>query len=202
MIKHIIFDLGNVLLDQKTVTADAYLSRILSIKKDEAESFYQKYVGQVVSGMISFNELVDLFKKKFNLSRSVKEITDKYVELYIHDVQGVNEELLKLIKILGKRYKIYIMTNTLEPNFEHWTTMGLNKYFKRVFRSDTDHFMKPEREAYEFVVNAIDAEPDECVFIDDLEKNVKGAESLGIRGIVYRNSTDLVRDLVKIGVAI
>ncbi len=62
--------------------------------------------------------------------------------------------------------------------------------------------MKPEKEAYEFVVKAINADPDECVFIDDLEKNVKGAESLGIKGILYINPAGLERDLVKIGVAI
>ncbi len=202
MIKHIIFDLGNVILRQKISFGGDYFAEIIPGPVERVHSFYRNYKKDMVSGAISFRKILELAQQEFKVNTSVDDLYQKLMDNYIKDVEGVDPEIIRLIDSLIKNYSVYVMTNTIEPHFQYWSTLGFNKYFKRIFRSDTDHFMKPEREAYEFVVNAIDAEPDECVFIDDLEKNVKGAESLGIRGIVYRNSTDLVRDLVKIGVAI
>jgi len=202
MIKNIIFDLGNVLLDQKTVTTDVYFAKILCILKKTAKRFYENYRKQAVSGLISFYKLTGLFKKRFNSRKTIKKIIKEYQSLYINDVKNVNEELINLIKKLKNKYKLYIMTNTLKPHYDHWKTFCLDKHFQRIFRSDKDHFIKPELNSYRLVVKEIKAKPEECVFIDDLEENIKGAKTVGIKGIVYKNNGQLKQDLEKIGVII
>lgn len=202
MIKHVIFDLGNVILRQKINFGGDYFAEIIPGPVERVHAFYRKYKKDMVSGAKSFRKILELAQREFNVNSSVDNLFQKLMTNYIKDVEGVDPEIIRLIDSLTKKYPVYVMTNTIEPHFQYWSTLGMNKYFKRIFRSDTDHFMKPEREAYEFVVKAINADPDECVFIDDLEKNVKGAESLGIKGILYINPAGLERDLVKIGVAI
>ena len=41
--------------------------------------------------------------------------------------------------------------------------------------------------------------PDEALFLDDREANVRAAEALGIAGIVARNTAQIRRDLQAIG---
>lgn len=200
MIKNIIFDLGNVLLDQKNITADVYFTSVLHIPELDSKIFYAHYKKDAVCGLISFKKLVKLYKEHFKNNLPDDEVVRRYTQLYINDIFKVNSELLNLIKELKCRYKIYMMTNTLEPHFEHWKTLGFDAYFDRIFRSDTDHFMKPEKQSYEYVVEQIDSKPEECVFVDDLPENIQGANQIGINGIVFTNFQTLKTDLVKLGV--
>lgn len=202
MIKNIIFDLGNVILEQKTVNADFYFAEILNISNKNAKEFYKNYRKKAVSGLISFYELTKLFKEKFNSSKSIDEIINRYKKLYINDVYRVNQELIDLIKQLRNKYATYIMTNTLEPHYDHWKTFNLESYFNKIFRSDVDHFIKPEQKAYLFILKKIKAKPEECVFIDDLEGNVTGAIKSGLKGILYKNIKLLKKDMDKINVKI
>jgi len=202
MIKNIIFDLGNVLLDQKTVSADVYFASVLGVPRGDSKIFYKKYNKDTVNGSLSFEDLVRLYKKNFTCNLSVNEINHQYTQAYIDDVRQVNTVLIDLIKRLRKTYKIYMMTNTLEPHFNHWKTLGFDQYFDGMFRSDTDHFIKPEKESYLYVINKIGAKGEECLFIDDLEVNVMGAKEAGLHGIIYQNSNLLISDLRKFRVKI
>jgi putative hydrolase of the HAD superfamily len=44
---------------------------------------------------------------------------------------------------------------------------------------------KPEERIYRHAAELIGLPPDECVFIDDMEANVRAAEAIGMRGIVH-----------------
>jgi putative hydrolase of the HAD superfamily len=94
------------------------------------------------------------------------------------------------------------MTNTLEPHFDYWKTLGFNIFFDRIFRSDTDHFMKPEKEAYYHVIQQIGCQPDECLFIDDAPANVEEANLIGIHGIVFTDLPNLTQNLAQLGIKI
>jgi len=200
MIRHLIFDLGNVLLDQKTITADLYFALVLHISPSESATFYSPYKRDAVCGTVPFIDLVRLYKKHFYITLPEKKIMEQYKQLYIDDVYKINSDLLTLVSKLKEKYSIYIMTNTLEPHFEHWKTLGFDTYFKRIFRSDTDHFIKPEKQAYEFVAQEIGANPGECVFIDDLKENVQGAVQTGMKGVIFTDFMTLVTDLARMGV--
>ena len=45
---------------------------------------------------------------------------------------------------------------------------------------------KPEPEIYRRAAERIGLAPEACVFVDDAEVNVRAAEALGMRGVVYR----------------
>jgi FMN phosphatase YigB (HAD superfamily) len=43
---------------------------------------------------------------------------------------------------------------------------------------------------------------DVCVYIDDMEENVRAAEVLGMRGIWYRSHGELLQNLREVGVSV
>jgi putative hydrolase of the HAD superfamily len=60
---------------------------------------------------------------------------------------------------------------------------------------------KPQAEIYELACERLGVEPVECVFVDDLRENVTGAEAVGMKAILHRDSTETVARLeVMLGV--
>ena len=57
---------------------------------------------------------------------------------------------------------------------------------------------KPDPEIYKYTLEKLDILPEESVFIDDLEENIKGAEAVGIRGIIFKNFEQCKLDLENI----
>ncbi|NTU69886.1 HAD family phosphatase, partial [bacterium] len=53
-----------------------------------------------------------------------------------------------------------------------------------------------------FVIKKLNINPEETIFIDDREKNVKVAQSLGIKGIIFKNKNQLIKDFNNLGVKI
>ncbi|WP_409056278.1 HAD family hydrolase [Streptomyces sp. SYP-A7185] len=54
---------------------------------------------------------------------------------------------------------------------------------------------KPGRRIYRTACDRLGVEPSDCVMIDDLEHNLRGAERLGIRGLHHIRSEETVRAL-------
>jgi len=59
--------------------------------------------------------------------------------------------------------------------------------------------LKPDPAIYLAAVRLAGAEPQECVFIDDMEENIAGAIAAGLAGIHYTPATDLASELKKLG---
>ena len=57
------------------------------------------------------------------------------------------------------------------------------------------HMIKPSREIYEYITKQYNLVPSECVFIDDLERNIKAAKDFGFHGIQFITHEQVLRDL-------
>jgi putative hydrolase of the HAD superfamily len=54
---------------------------------------------------------------------------------------------------------------------------------------------KPEAKIYEYCLQGLGTEPHETLFIDDREVNVKAAQALGIRAILFKSAAQLQSEL-------
>jgi epoxide hydrolase-like predicted phosphatase len=52
--------------------------------------------------------------------------------------------------------------------------------------------MKPDRAAYGAVCDLLEVEPQEVVFLDDLERCVEGAEAVGMTAVLYRDNEQAI----------
>lgn len=59
--------------------------------------------------------------------------------------------------------------------------------------------LKPDPAIYLAAAAKAGCRPEECVFIDDMEENVKGAAAAGLHGVLYKPETDLEAELRKLG---
>jgi putative hydrolase of the HAD superfamily len=75
-----------------------------------------------------------------------------------------------------------VLTNADEAHARRvLARLGIERHFTRVIDVLALEFVnKPEREAYERALRLLDAHPQECLFADDLERNLAPAHSLGM----------------------
>lgn len=63
-----------------------------------------------------------------------------------------------------------------------------------------DKVIKPMPEIYRLLIDRYHLVPEECVFLDDTEKNLKGAEIFGIHTVLFKNREQTQAELKKLGV--
>jgi putative hydrolase of the HAD superfamily len=61
----------------------------------------------------------------------------------------------------------------------------LEKHFEVIVESAKIGFAKPEARAYEITADRLGIRLDECIFIDDREEYIEGAQHVGMQTILY-----------------
>ena len=74
-----------------------------------------------------------------------------------------------------------------------------NLFHKR-FLSCYLHARKPDKKIYEIVLKQLRVRPEETVFIDDSKSNIKTAQSLGMKAVLFTSYPNLVKDLKRLSV--
>lgn len=184
MIKNIITDLGNVVLE---------FNPFLLVQK---YGVHPARVGEV-SSAIFMGEEWHLWDRDLITKR---EIEDSAVASLTPDDRAIvnnilnswwnhmefNESLLDFYaeqKSLGK--KIYILSNYSQDYYELKWDEKYNELFDGQIISCDYKVGKPDSRIYEILLNKYGLNPKECLFIDDLESNLKAARKLGLRTIRY-----------------
>lgn len=192
MIKNIILDMGNVLLDYNP---RKILDRCLE-KEEEKERIYRElfkgyewYAGDM--GAITNKERYDLVKRRLPeelhtaLYRCVNEWFDTMTP-----IAGASE-FVDYLK--DKGYRIYILSNACNGFYEYFPKFRPLEFFDGVVVSSDLHVVKPARPIYEYLLQKYDLRPEESLFVDDQLANVKGAELLGIHGFVFKDDYEAVK---------
>jgi putative hydrolase of the HAD superfamily len=112
-------------------------------------------------------------------------------------------ENLALIRALRPPYKAAILSNadiSLEERMRDG--MGIHHMFDTVISSAAVGMAKPDRRIYELAAERLGLRLDECVFIDDLERNVTAAREVGMAAVHFRvhQGDDLAAQLAELGV--
>lgn len=114
----------------------------------------------------------------------------------VYEQEMLNPQLIALIRELKDHYKIGLLTNAhhdfIEPILKR---SHIEDLFDVVTVSSRVGAVKPDRKIYEVCLGELGVNPDEVIFIDDIERNVAGAEALGICGIHYSNIEGLKSEL-------
>jgi putative hydrolase of the HAD superfamily len=205
MIKHIIFDFGGVILDlggQKTGIPDE-LASIFQLPVEDVAIVWEKNKTNLLTGKETPLEFLTFFIQEFKLTHNPEDSLRRWEELNILSKERIDWNLLKFIEELKPHYQIHMLTDQIDVNNgpAQWK-IEIEDLFHTIFRSYIEGYRKPDHEAYKNLLQKIGAKPEECVFIDDSEKNIQAGESLGIRGLLYSygNLSELIHQLDLMGI--
>ena len=199
VIKTIIFDLGRVLLcyEPKEYLNEKY-------KKPEIVTalmthiFNSKEWVMLDRGILNNAEAAaEMAANSPGYRDEITECMHNWVEMML-PIEG-SVEILKRVREIG--YKTLILSNFHREAFE----TVFNKYdFFRLFDGGVISFqtgsVKPEPAIYNELIGKYKLKPGEALFIDDMQKNVTGAQKAAIEAILFQSPEILKEDLVFRGV--
>ena len=179
-----IFDLDNTLYSGKTKVFDQvskrmtkYVSDKLGVNAEEAEKIQKNYFYKydtTLNGMI----------KNHNTS------ANEFLE-FVHDIDidflkkdlKLSEELKKLD---GKKF---IFTNASKKHALNVTRrIGIDQYFDDIFDIiDANFVPKPAIETYKKLVEKHKIDPNLCVLIEDIARNLQPAYEMGMKTVWIEN---------------
>lgn len=122
----------------------------------------------------------------------------RFAEIY-KEIINPNESMIELMRELkGRGLRMALLTNNVREWEPVWRAMlPVDEIFEFVVDSAFVGMRKPELEIYELTVekfgDGIAAE--DCIFIDDIERNIAAAEELGMAAVHYRDNEQAIAEI-------
>ena len=194
MLKNIIFDLGNVLISfrpseyfDKNNYPENIKTTILT------DIFGSKEWRLIDNGEITTSEAINSIASRSSLKK--EEIA--HIFNLRTDVMFPLDLNVRLLPELKKRgFKLFYLSNFPNDIFEEIRTgYYFFKYFNGGLISADAKYSKPDNRIYEILLEKYNLIPQESLFIDDIEINVRAAEDLGMTGLVTHGSLEISREI-------
>lgn len=195
MIKALIFDLGKVVFDLSfdrcfQYWADTSGRPFESIKK---AFHFDALFDDFERNSISEKEFRLEVSKRLKMNLSDEEFDAGWCDLYLEVYPSINS----LLNALKKKYKLVALTNTNCIHERVWKIKYANTLtlFEKLFCSHEIRARKPEPESYQQVLDYLDLEANQTLFIDDNPINTKAASELGMTTITVISEKQMLEEL-------
>lgn len=195
-VKALLFDLGGVIVDldyKKT----AYDFENIGLKN--AEKAYSQFnqtdlFNLFEIGHISSEEFLAEIQNEITNQVSLSEITKAWNSMII----GFQHSKLEKIKKLSEQVPCYLLSNTNEIHLSYieqlLQEMGF-KHFLNIFESCYfSHQIgkrKPHKETFEWVLNQMNYDAQDVLFIEDSPQHIEGAKSAKLNTFYFKKDSSL-----------
>lgn len=194
-IKHLIFDMGNVLMRY-----DPEVPLQEFVKSDEARDLIRKELFggpewvEADRGMISPEAMYESVAKRIptQYHEELKKCVYEW-NICMKPLEGS----VKLCEDARKwGYQTYILSNAAQSFYDYFPRFSsLDEFDGAVVSSDV-HLIKPDVRIYEYLLEKYQLNPQECLFLDDREDNVEGARKAGMQAILFTEDYESLRQFL------
>lgn len=193
MVKAIFFDVGNVLVKEGFFAGIKKYEKSHNIKNGELYKTMHdfSYWKDFTLGIITEKEYFMRVRNNFGKPLDIAELQSNIFNNSIS-----NNNLIKYIKTLKNNYLVGVISNNPREWFEFFIQkFGMENLFDVKAVSGYLHIRKPAREIFDYALKQAKVAGNESIYIDDRPDRVEGAESAGIKIIIYKNLKVLKKDL-------
>lgn len=199
MIKNIVFDIGNVLLAFRWKEYFAEFGYPQDIydrlcKATALNPVWCEYDRGVWEEEAVLQAFIEADPELEPVIREVLTSLKGLLVLYDYTVEWVKE-------LKAKGYKLYYLSNYSWPAVRDCAKeLEFLPYMDGGILSFLEKVIKPDAAIYHLLMDRYGLKPEECVFLDDTEKNIIAARAVGMKGIVFKTKEQAIEELRKLGV--
>ncbi len=200
-IKTIIFDFGNVVAFFDHGRAIAQLAPYTDLPP--AELTLHLYGGPLEDAYERDAISTDEYVRQAIANGRLTCTRERFLAAFV-DIFWQNREVCELIPRLKPVYRVILASNTTRAHYDEYSRAFEDtlSHFDHLGTSFAARSRKPEPAFCAHIQQYANAEPSECVFIDDMLTNIESAERFGWKGIVYRPDGTLADKLAALGVTV
>ena len=197
MIKTIIFDIGNVLVDYswRSFFEKYNLDKETFRRLSEATVLNEDW-NEFDRGVLKTEEVIALLQENdpelSGLIGRVFENLNGLVTRRSYAIPWIEE-------LKARGLTVLVLSNFSEKALQDCTdAMDFLFHVDGGILSYREKLIKPMPEIYERLIRQYDLVPEECVFLDDLQQNLDGAAAFGIHTILFQNREQAGSELEKL----
>lgn len=197
-VETVVFDIGNVLIDWDP----RYLYRKVFADEEEMERFLETVTTyewnlEQDRGRTMEEATAVLVSRHPEYAREIEAYYGRWEETLGGPIEGS----VRVLRELRERgYPLYALTNWSAETFplaRAW--YRFLDLFDEIVVSGEVGVIKPDHEIYGVLVERTGLNPATTVFIDDSSANVRAADALGFRGVLFEGAEGLRGDLTRLG---
>ena len=195
MIKNVVLDMGNVLLDFRP----EYVMDQFCSSEEEKDVIRRELFEGPEWPLGDRGDIKD--KDRFDLVKV--RVPEKYHEalkncalhwdICMDPLEGAKEFCEK---VKEKGYKIFVLSNASDLFYVYFPKFLPLDFFDGVFVSSDYLMLKPDVEIYKTFLNKYGLKGEECLFIDDRQDNIEGAGKAGLNTFRFEGDYEKVLDLL------
>ena len=196
-IRAVIFDLGGVLVRTEDHQPRSRLAEELNLSYAELDKrvFANESSRQATVGRVTEQEHWKTVQQEVGMT---DEQFSNFVERFFAG-DRLDHELVDTIRKLRPRYRTALLSNAwdnLRAMLEgEWRIADA---FDEVFISAEMGIAKPDSEIYLRVLERLELQPPQAVFVDDFIENVEAARQAGLHAIHFRTQSQALAELFEL----
>ena len=200
MIKTVIFDMGNVLIEfrwrklfaEMGLTGERFERMANATVLDPVWNEFDR-------GIWTDKMMLDAFIKNApELENEMKLLMGEYFPGLLRKYD-YTDEWLDALKAKG--YKIFILSNFSRKAFTDCADeLDYVKKADVPIISYMINLIKPDPKIFEYMINTYDMDPKEAVFIDDSPANIEAAKKFGLNTVLFTDKASADAKLKELGV--
>lgn len=196
LIKALFFDFGGVLINLDKQLCLDNLYKITGYDFSDMVSNYRQsgIFLRFEKGLAMEREFYDEVRKFSGYPVTDHQICDAWASFLL----DVPEEKKQLLLALRKHFRVFMLSNTnvIHVNYSMSYNFDVDghsrdEYFDKCYFSNEIHLAKPDTEIFEYILKDSGYQAGECLFLDDGEKNIEVAASMGFQTYLVRPGEDL-----------
>ncbi|MCI0446772.1 pyrimidine 5'-nucleotidase [bacterium] len=181
----ILFDLDNTLYSESCGVFDLIDQRMnewlisnLRVPESEVNEFRNKYFvqyGTTLRGLMLHHEV------------NPRDFLDYVHDVPVHEFLSADLELRETLEQVKSRKLIFTNSDLKHAN-RILDALGVRDQFERIFDIEAMNFIpKPNPDPYRLVLEYLRIHPKDVLLIDDMERNLKPAQEIGMKTILIGN---------------
>jgi glucose-1-phosphatase len=196
-IKNIIFDLGNVLLDLNfEATVESFIRLGLNPEIIKSQNIYADPVFyRLETGKIS----PEVFRSRIRQLINNPQVKNRQIDDAWNAMLGdFPKNRVRMLQRLADNHQIFLFSNTnaihinrMHKEFRKKYRFDFSSLFKQNFYSHEIGERKPDRTSFQKVIQLAGINPQETLFVDDLEVNIAGARPMGLETLWLQKGMEI-----------